>query len=318
MGHDLIQQAETVLAELGFDQARSNERSALTLLALLNLRPGMKWSQATNELHGVTPLMDWMRSHFGKEYKPNTREAIRRQTLHQFMEAGLVVLNPDDLGRATNSSKNAYQVDQAALTLLRTVGSRHWRDQLRLYLEARPGLVTAYAAKRAQSLIPVSLPAGGKVRLTPGGQNVLIAAMVADFCPRWTPGGRILYVGDTGKREADELFDHQALAALNVALDKHGKLPDLIVHMPDRDWLVLLEAASTHGPVDSKRHAELMDLFSGCTAGLVFVSCFPDRAVMRKYLAQIAWESEAWCADTPDHLIHFNGERFLGPYADPS
>ncbi len=163
-------------------------------------------------------------------------------------------------------------------------------------------------------MIPVSLPAGGEIRLTPGGQNVLIAAIVSEFCPRWTPGGHIVYVGDTGKREV-QLLDHEILAAINVVLDEHGKLPDLIVYLPDRNWLVLLEAASTHGPVDSKRHSELMGLFESSTAGLVFVSCFPDRAVMRRYLAQIAWETEVWCADAPDHLIHFNGERFLGPYS---
>jgi hypothetical protein len=74
------------------------------------------------------------------------------------------------------------------------------------------------------------------------------------------------------------------------------------------------EAASSHGPVDAKRHSELAELFAGSSVGLVFVSCFPDRRDMRKYLADIAWETEVWCADNPTHLIHFNGQRFLGPY----
>lgn len=313
---DLVKEARTVLVELGFDPPRCNERSALTLLALLGLGPGMKWSEATNGLRGVTPLMQWMAANFGKRYQPNTRETVRRQTLHQFMEAGLVAHNPDDPKRAINSSKNAYRVDDDALLLLRTVGSPAWKRNLEKYLEAQPGLVAQYAASREQNMIPVSLPDGGRVRLTPGGQNVLIAAIMSDFCPRWTPGGQVVYIGDTGKREVEQLFDTEALADVGVVLDEHGKLPDLIVYMPDRNWLVLFEAASTHGPVDSKRHSELGDLFAGSTAGLVFVSCFPDRAVMRKYLAQIAWETEVWCADTPDHLIHFNGERFLGPYSE--
>jgi hypothetical protein len=311
---DLVKEAETVLAELGFDPTRSNERSALTLLALLGLGPGMKWAEATNGLRGVTPLMQWIASNYGKRYKPNTRESVRRETLHQFMKAGLVAHNPDDPKRAINSSKNAYQVDTVALALLRAVGSSTWKRNLKKYLKARPGLIAEYAATREQNMIPVSLPEGGEVRLTPGGQNVLIATMVSEFCPRWTPGGQVIYVGDTGKLEVEPLFDTKALANLGVVLDEHGKLPDLIVYMPDRDWLVLLEAASTHGPVDSKRHSELVDLFVDSTAGLVFVSCFPDRAVMRQFLARIAWETEVWCADTPDHLIHFDGERFLGPY----
>jgi hypothetical protein len=35
---------------------------------------------------------------------------------------------------------------------------------------------------------------------------------------------------------------------------------------------------------------------------------------MSRYLGEIAWETEVWVADAPSHLIHFNGERFLGPY----
>lgn len=91
-------------------------------------------------------------------------------------------------------------------------------------------------------------------------------------------------------------------------------MPDLVVHLPDSNWLVPMEAASSHGPVDGKRRCELEELFRGATAGLVFVSCFPSRDEMRKYLHEIAWETEVWRADNPTYLIHFNGERFLGPY----
>ncbi len=142
---------------------------------------------------------------------------------------------------------------------------------------------------------------------------MLLKQILEEFCPRWTPAGRVLYVGDAGRD--GPVFDAEALADLGLRLDKHGKLPDLIVHLPSRDWLVLLEAAASHGPVDAKRHGELHGLFGLSRAGLILVSCFPTRAEMRKYLSQIAWETEVWCADAPSHLIHFNGERFLGPYS---
>jgi BsuBI/PstI restriction endonuclease domain len=126
----------------------------------------------------------------------------------------------------------------------------------------------------------VTLADGTTVTLTPGGQNVLLKAMVETFCPTFTPGGEVLYIGDAGK--ADPIYDRQGFANLGISLDKHGKLPDLVVHMPDRKWLVLMEAASTHGPVDAERHDELATLFFASTAGLVYVSCFPSRATMRK------------------------------------
>ena len=126
----------------------------------------------------------------------------------------------------------------------------------------------------------------------------------------------MLYIGDA--RDKWALFEREALASLNVTVDEHGKMPDLVISLPNRNWLVLLEAASSHGPVDAKQQAELADLFAASTAGLVYVSCFPDRAEFRKYVDKIAWESEVWCADHPTHMIHYNGERFLGPYVESS
>lgn len=152
--------------------------------------------------------------------------------------------------------------------------------------------------------------------MSPGGQNVLIKRMLEDFCGYFTPGGHVLYVGDADQKWG--VFEAAALSALGVAVDEHGKMPDLVIHLPDRNWLVLLEAADSHGPVDAKRRTELATLFATSTAGLVFVSCFPSRSVMRKYLAQIAWETDVWCADSPTHLIHFDGDRFLGPYEHDS
>lgn len=307
-----VEEAQRVLHALNFDAERANERSALVLLALLDLTPEKQWSESSNPMLRTVEIMDWLRAHYGKDYKPNTRETIRRQTLHQFVDAALVTLNPDEPRRPINSPRNCYQVQPAALDVLRGYALDDWGERLTAYLEDVPGLKAQYESARTLELIPVTLADGRAVTLTPGGQNVLIKQMVEDFCARWTPGGHVLYIGDAGKD--DPVYDQAKLGELGVELDKHGKFPDLVVYLPDRNWLVLLEATSSHGPVDAKRHSELHDLFGSSTAGLVYVSCFPSRAEMRKYLADIAWETEVWCADNPSHLIHFNGERFLGPY----
>lgn len=309
-----VAEAQELLRQLGFDAERCNERSALVLLALLELPPEAPWSAASNPMRRTVEIMDWLRKRYGRDYKPNTRETIRRQTLHQFVDVGLVLLNPDEPTRAVNSPKNCYQVEPTALAVIRLLDDDAFTKAVMAYLEDRPGLVARYARERAQDLLPVTLLDGTPVELTPGGQNVLRKEVVEQFCPRWTPGGRILYIGDAGKD--DPVFEETALADLGIALDKHGKFPDLIVYLPDRNWLVLMEAASSHGPVDAKRYGELEALFGESSADLIYVSCFPTRAEMRKYLADIAWETEVWCADAPSHLIHFNGEKFLGPY-DP-
>lgn len=91
-------------------------------------------------------------------------------------------------------------------------------------------------------------------------------------------------------------------------------MPDVIVFYPEKQWLILVESVTSHGPMDAKRHAELSKLFSSAAHGIVYVTAFPNRALMARYFSVISWETEVWIADAPDHLIHFNGERFLGPY----
>ncbi|MGI8647444.1 MAG: restriction endonuclease [Acidimicrobiales bacterium] len=312
--YERVEEARFLLECIGFDAERSNDRSALVLLALLHVRSEDKWSEAKSPMLGTRAIMDWIRDCYDVEYAANTRETIRRFTLHQFSDAMLVQQNPDDPHRPVNSPKWCYQVHPRATEVIRAFGGPTFDTLLQIYCQDVPGLRAQYEAAREMNRISVTLPNGSPLVLSPGGQNVLIKQMVEDFCGYFTPGGVVLYVGDADNKWS--VFDKGALGALGVEVDEHGKMPDLVVYLPAKNWLVLLEATASHGPVDAKRYRELIVLFSGSSAGLVLVSCFPSRAIMRKYLAQIAWETEAWCADNPTHLIHFNGERFLGPYGD--
>jgi len=305
--------AYKVLISLGLPRAQQNERSALCLLALLNLTPSRTWSQAESPLIGITPIMDWARQHYGKEYAPNTRETVRRQTMHQFVDAGIALYNPDDLMRPVNSPKAVYQIEPAALALLRSFGTPLWHDCLTDYLSSRETLAEKYAMVREQSRIPVKIAPGKEITLSPGEHSELIRAIVEDFAQRFAPGSVLIYAGDTGDKWG--YFDAPLLAQLGVDLDSHGKMPDVVLHYVERNWLLLVESVTSHGSVDGKRHAELANLFRKSTAGLVYVTAFPNRAIMGRYLGEIAWETDVWVADAPSHLIHFNGERFLGPYA---
>ena len=261
---------------------------------------------------GVTPIREFAAKHYRKKWAPNTRETVRRFTLHQFEQAGLVVANPDEPGRPTNSPNYCYQIEPRALVVIRTFGTTKWVDALRRYLVDVRTLAQRYAQARSMRRIPLVLAAGVTIELSPGGQNALIRKVVDEFCPRFAPGARPLYVGDTRQKWA--YFDEDGLGALGVVVEEHGKMPDVVVHYTDKNWLVVIEAVTSHGPVNPKRLAELKSLFSGSSAGLVFVTAFLNRRGLLKYLSEIAWETEVWVADAPGHMIHFNGERFLGPY----
>ncbi|MEY4980487.1 MAG: hypothetical protein RLZZ352_2757 [Pseudomonadota bacterium] len=309
---EYIEAALDIMVSLGLPRAQQNERSALSLLALLNLTPGKPWAQAENPLVGITPMMGWVCEHYAKEYAPNTRETFRRQTMHQFRAAGLVLHNPDEPGRPVNSPRSVYQIEPHALNLLRSFGTAQWHSKLTAYLAGRETLVAQYANERKQHAVPVNIRAGLHIDLSPGEHSELIRAIIEDFAPRFAPGSVLIYIGDTGDKWG--YFDMALLSELGVAVDSHGKMPDVVLYFKAKNWLLLVESVTSHGPVDGKRHAELAKRFAGSTAGLVYVTAFPNRLIMGRYLGKIAWETEVWVADAPSHLIHFNGIRFLGPY----
>jgi adenine-specific DNA-methyltransferase len=307
-----LEDSFAILKALGLPRGQQNERSALTLLALLGLTPEMTWQQAGSPMMGITPIMDFVAEHYGKKYKPNTRESVRRFTIHQFLDAALVVLNPDKPSRAINSADTVYQIEPGALALVRSFGTTNWEANLREYLISVKTLAMRYAREREIEKIPLNVAPGKAIMLSPGGQNPLIKKIVDAFCPRFTPGAKVIYVGDTDTKWG--YFEEEEARRLDLHFDPHGKMPDVVVYYEAEGWLVLIEAVTSHGPVNPKRRGELEQLFRGCKRGLVYVTAFLDRSSLTRFLNDISWETEVWVADAPTHLIHFNGERFLGPY----
>lgn len=309
-----IEKALAVLKHLGVPREQQNERSALTLLSLLDIKPNSPWSSAKAPLMGITPMMNFFEEHYGKRYAPNTRETVRRQTIHQFLDAGIVAINPDMPSRPTNSPKAVYQIETGLLKLLRTYGKAEWEKGLKTHLASNETLKAKYAQARHMKRIPVEVASGKTITLSPGGQNILVEKIIKDFCELFTAGGTLVYIGDTDEKWA--YFNESLLKSLGVKVEAHGKMPDVVVYVKKKRWLVLIEAVTSHGPVNPKRRNELKRLFKDSKAGLVFVTAFLDRHTMTKYLGDISWETEVWVADAPTHLIHFNGERFLGPYEE--
>jgi adenine-specific DNA-methyltransferase len=307
-----IEDAIEVLKALGLPRAQQNERSALTLLALLDLKPEMSWSQSKKPLMSITPIMEFCQKFYGKQYAPNTRETFRRHSMHQFVDAGLAIPNPDNPNRPINSPKFCYQIEPTAHELLRAFGTDLWTDKLKAYLRSVETLRERYARAREMKKIPVSLVEGKDIYLTSGAHSKLVKAIIEEFAPRFVPGGHIIYVGDTGDKW--RYFDENALQDLGVTVDIHGKMPDVVIHHVEKDWLVLIEAVTSHGPVNPKRREELAILFEQARSGLVYVTAFLTRSDMAKYIGDISWETEVWVKEAGTHLIHFNGQRFLGPY----
>lgn len=306
-----VKEALNLLVAVGIPKEQQNERSALTLLALANLAPRAPWNDASSPLRRITQMMGWMTEQYGVRYAPNTRETIRRQTVHQFVQHGLLIENPDNPERPINSPHWCYQLSPVALKLVRSIGTPEFAGVLSAFL-SHPAAGALQARHRDLPRETVLLPDGVTIELSAGGQNALIRAIIEEFIPRFVRKPRVLLLGDAANKE---IISHASpLEELGIVLPERGKAPDMLIHDQERDWLIVIEAVTSHGPIDQKRKNELEHLLTSARPGLVFVSTFPDRKTFTKHHAKIAWETEVWIADAPDHMIHYNGVRFLGPY----
>ncbi|MGY1895030.1 BsuBI/PstI family type II restriction endonuclease [Nocardia gipuzkoensis] len=304
-----IADARRILQMMGLDKERSNERSALTLLALARVGPQSKWSLAERVLIGTRGMIEWFRLEYAKDYQANSRETLRRSTIHQFLGAGIVISNPDDPHRSVTSPKWCYQLDASVHALLTTYEQDGFADRAKRYLAERQPTRAANVDAGEVIRKPVTLPNGVRVASGEGGHRGLVAETLTEFCGRFTPGGSVFYIGD-GDVEWT-YFDRTGFDAWGISKQSYRRLPAIVVYMKEKRWLILVEVCSSHGAIDDGRRQELANLFSGVAVSLFFVSAFHSRADFRRHVNNIAWNTEVWCADDPSHLISFGGGRSL-------
>lgn len=307
-----IEEAQEILRALGLPPAQYNEMAALTFLAVCNIKENEKWVKATRQSLGVTKgIMTFVNENYGKSYAPNTRETFRRQVLHQFVQARVVDYNPDNPSLPVNSPRAHYALTSEVLEVVKTYKTRNWKNALKNFIDTVGKLSEVYLKERELIQIPVVLQNGEILKLSAGKHNEVQAAIVEQFAPRFANGGTLLYLGDTAKK--DLFVDEKGLKDLGIPFDQHSKLPDVVIYDIKRKWLFLIEAVTSHGPVSPKRLLELEDFLKNCKVGKVYVTAFPDMSEFKKHSNNIAWETEVWLMEVPDHMIHFNGDRFMGP-----
>ena len=308
-----IDEAIDILKKFGMPPEQQNERTAYCLLSLLNVTPEKDWKNAETPLVGITPMMSFAKNYYNKEYAPNTRETFRRFSIHQMVQAGIVLYNPDKPDRAVNSPKVVYQISSAALKVIRSYKSPDFDVLLSEFTKNQPALSTRYAKEREMNMVSVKIKEEYYIQISPGKHSELIRDIIEQMAPRFLPNSTLIYIGDTGDKWGG-YYDQELAGNLLFNVQQHGKMPDVILYVEDKKWLVLVESVTSHGPVDSKRYIELEELFSNVTADKVYISAFPNKKTFIHYAQEIAWETEVWIADNPTHMIHFNGDKFIGPH----
>lgn len=306
--------AEKILSDLGVPDQYNNDLMRYAFLALLDLNDGSSWSEATNNkrmrLHDI---FGYIKDVFNVAYAENSRETLRKRVIKVFEQAHIALRNTDDPSRPTNSGKTNYKISNAALTVIKSFRSDTYQIYLEEFRDQFDILSEQYAKKRDLHKIPLVID-GEEFSLSAGSHNQLQADIINELSPRFAHGSKLLYIGDTADKYI--YVDTETMEAIGIPISTDDKLqlPDVVLYDPKKNWIYLIEAVTTHGPIDQKRVNDLELMFQKCPADKIYITAFPDRATFRKYVADIAWETEVWISEDPDHMIHFNGDKFMGPY----
>lgn len=315
----LINTALFILDQFGIPMdatPRRLERTAIAFLACGDIKrlSDLKTVKSLDDdySHKTREVIKYVNKHFKENISPGSYDDIRRKDLKLLTVAEIVLQSSP--GSATNDSTRGYGINPFYAELIQSFGDENWEDQVRRKLKGVESLSQRLKRIRDLENVDVSLPSGVKLEFSAGEHNELQKSIIEDFLPRYGFGSEVLYVGDTSNKYLH--LNSEKLKELNFFEIAHEELPDVIAYSKIKNWLFLIEAVHSSGPISELRLIQLQELTKDCIADIVFVTAFLDRAKFRQFITEIAWETEVWIANNPDHLVHFNGDKFLGPYKE--
>ena len=301
-----IEETRGFLQTKGMPKAQQADICCYVILAMADIKPDMSWSEATNEWIRIHDIIQFVNTFYSTSYAENSRETFRKQALHRFRTAALV----EDNGKATNSPNYRYRLTEETVKILRTMETPAWKESIKRFLYYHEKLIDLYASKKKMSMMPVNIN-GENFKFSVGKHNELQKAIIEEFAPRFAPNSECLYVGDT--IEKDLVKNAEKLKELGFEITLHDKMPDVVLYREDKNWIYFVESVTSVGPMDPKRILEITEMTKDVTAGKIFVTAFLDFKTYKKFAEELAWETEVWIAEMPEHMIHLNGDRFMGP-----
>jgi hypothetical protein len=301
-----LEEAKQFLSSIGMPTRQQSDLCGLVILAMCDIRENSSWDASTNEWIRIHDIMVKINDYYGKKYAENSRETFRKQAIHHFRTAALI----EDNGKATNSPHYRYRLTTETLNLLKSINTHQWDNELAHFMRNHTSLVEIYASKKRMTKMDVKIN-NQDFTFSPGKHNQLQKAILEEFAPRFAPDSECLYVGDTTEKDLVKNIDK--LQALGFEITLHDKMPDVVLYNQEKDWIYFIESVTSVGPMDSKRIIEISEMTKHVSSGIIYVTAFQSLKVYKKFAEQLAWETEVWISDMPEHMIHLNGDRFLGP-----
>ncbi|MBU0691154.1 restriction endonuclease [bacterium] len=314
----VINEAAFVLDSLGIPVERLTqrrlERMAVVFLAVIEVYDSRNWSKAKdlNDGRSLTTreIIPIVNEYFSEEISSGSYDDIRRRDLEYPLLSSIIV--PTKPSTSRNDPGRGYALSSEYSPIVRKFGAEDWNNLVNEFLKQRETLSQSLVSKRVMSRVPVVLPDGKRLDFDYGKHNELIKAVIEEFLPRYGNNAEVYYVGSAEDRMLH--YEEAKLREMKFYELTHAELPDVIAFSKNKNWLYLIEAVHSANPISAERHFKLKQLTSKCTAGLIYITAFNDKKSFRRFAADISWETEVWIASDPDHVIHFDGERFLGPY----
>lgn len=310
----IINEALDILESVGIPinkTERALERMAVCFLAVAGVTDNWKDAKEKTNLKSRV-IITFVNAHFEENISSGSYDDIRRKDLKLLVLADIIENSGVNKGSATNDPTRGYALQSDFKNLIVTYKTDQWNNALEAFNKNKPTLSEILERKRNIDKIPVKLPSGKPIELSLGEHNVLQKAIVEQFLPRFGSDCVVLYIGDTSNKSLH--IEIEELEKLKFFELSHDELPDIIAYSKKNNWLYLIEAVHSSGPMSETRVLELKKMLKNCKAELIFVTSFLTRLEFRKWMLDVAWETEVWIADNPDHLVHFNGHKFLGAY----
>lgn len=311
---NLISSMLDVLGEVGIPltgTSRRMEKMAMACLAVGNIRTKFGEVKSSDDGHFLTTreIIAFENAHYGENISPGSYDDIRRKDLLMPVQAHIVINSSAIDTQATNNPTRGYALSPLFADLLRRYGTSKWRKALNDYKIQVKLLKDEIERKRNLEKIPVNLPSGIKIELSAGEHNILQKQVVEEFLTRFGMGAELLYIGDTSDKFLYR--NEKILKEIGFFTLAHDELPDIVAYSKNKNILFLIEAVHSSGTMSEVRVMKLKNQIKKCSAMPVFITTFLNKKDFRKWVTEIAWETEVWIADTPDHMIHFNGYKFL-------
>lgn len=301
-----LEDAREILTELQVPKAQRNDMCCYVLIALAGIEENGKWTQANNKFMRIHDIRVKIKAGYNVVYAENTRESLRKDAVKPFMLAAFV----ENYAPATNSPKYSYRLTDEMVELLQAYGTIVWKEKLNDFQKKHESLIKLYESKRKMKKMPVRIN-GDDFTFSEGKHNQLQKAILEEFAPRFAQNTECLYVGDTIKK--DLVKNVEKLEELGFEITLHDKMPDVVLYSEEKGWLYFIEAVTSVGPMSAERILEIEKMTEKVTVGKIYVTAFLDFKTFKKFSESLAWETEVWIAEMPDHMIHLNGDKFMGP-----